>query len=35
MKNCQTWVLDVVGRLVEEGLVGEEVMGVVRGAPRN
>ncbi|KAF2871355.1 hypothetical protein BDV95DRAFT_606790 [Massariosphaeria phaeospora] len=35
MKNCQTWVREVVGKLVEEGLLEAGALQVVEGAPKN
>lgn len=35
MKNRQTWVLEVVEKLVEEGVIGDEIAEVVKGAPKN
>jgi len=35
LKNCQTWMKGYVDLLVREGVLGQEAIGVLDGAPRN
>jgi hypothetical protein len=35
IENCQTWLRDVVIKLVEKGLLREEAIGIVDRALRN
>ncbi|KAF2654409.1 hypothetical protein K491DRAFT_471379 [Lophiostoma macrostomum CBS 122681] len=35
VRNCQSWVVDVVGRLVGCGGIGEEAFLIVGNAPKN
>ncbi|KAF2475492.1 uncharacterized protein BDR25DRAFT_279577 [Lindgomyces ingoldianus] len=35
LKNCQTWLRDVVEKIVENGALGEEVMKILDSAPKN
>lgn len=35
MKNCQTWVKDVMARLLEEEIVVHEAVHIVNNAPQN
>ena len=35
IRNCQTWMREVVGVLVGEGMLGSEALDVVDEAPKN
>ncbi|KAJ3544705.1 hypothetical protein NM208_g2912 [Fusarium decemcellulare] len=35
LRNCQTWVYEVMEQLVKDGIVDESVLEVVRKAPKN
>lgn len=35
VKNCQTWVMDVVRTGVERGIIEKEILGMIEAAPKN